>query len=293
MLGPRQLQDLLSLLDGLSLGGAKTDPGLLADCWRAAAAVYREFAVTEAGAADDAQIEPLPRTMRAHVAKLIETPALRATFGTVPIAFGMVALETLIVSQYTLTRSVVERLCGVPAVGRGQRMLAAMCLPLEQSRSDFGLVFQDGSEFVFASDAHDMRFLAARVLPAEAVTAAAMPGHAQAVLALGVGFSSNVLDVVRFNNRMVLNNGHHRAFALRRMGFTHVPCLIQACANEEELSLAASAEIQNNSDLYFEAPRPPLLRDFDHPVLARSFQVPRLRRLVRLKIEVESQLVAL
>ena len=231
--------------------------------------------------------------MQTHVAALAALPAVRATFDSVPIAFGMVALGSLVVSQYTLTCSKVDALCQNRLTTRQPRAIAALCLPLAPGTAQFALVSQDSREFVFASDAHDMRFLAAQVHAAAAPITAAMPGHAQALLALGVGFSTNVLDVIRFKNRTVLNNGHHRAYALHRMGITHVPCLIQACGDEAELALAASEEIQRNSDLYFDAARPPLLRDFDNPLLTRRFAVPRLRRLLRLTFEVESQLLAL
>ena len=107
-----------------------------------------------------------------------------------------------------------------------------------------------------------------------------------------MGASCNLIDVVRWGDRLVLNNGHHRAHALRAQGLTHVPALIQVCGTSDELALAASAEIVDNSDLYFELPRPPLLRDFDNPALTHNLTTPRLQRQLRLSFKVESRLVA-
>ena len=90
----------------------------------------------------------------------------------------------------------------------------------------------------------------------------------------------------------MLNDGHHRAYALRAMGLTHVPCVIQVCSSYEEVRLAATPEIHDNSDLYFESPRPPLLRDFDRPDLACRLTTERLRRQVNLRFKVESRQLA-
>ena len=132
-----------------------------------------------------------------------------------------------------------------------------------------------------------MRFLDAQVIEPVSVQQAPVMGHPQAVVALSVGFSANLLNTVRYNGRIALNNGHHRALALRAMGMTHAPCLIQPCASMEDLQQAASSEILNNADLYFDAPRPPLLRDFDNPLLTHSFAAPRMRRVVTIKLDVQ------
>ena len=138
-----------------------------------------------------------------------------------------------------------------------------------------------------------MRFLGATLVDPAAIKGLSVQGHARAVIALSVGFSSNVLNVIRLGNRVVLNNGHHRAYALRAMGLTHVPCVIQVCASHEELREAASSEICDNSDLYYEAPRPPLLRDFDRPDLTRAFTTARLQRQVSVQFKSESRQLAI
>jgi hypothetical protein len=292
LMGPRQLSSHLRYVEELALAGPAADPSAVAQFWRDAREVYRQLEVAEAGAADEPDVRPLPRALAAHQARLQASPALRHTFNTVPVAFGMVELDKLVISQYNVTRAIVEGLRasfdGRPTAPR----LAALCLPLDTGAAGFRLAYRDEREFVFVSDAHDMRFLGASVLRGAELAAMAVQGHPQAAVALGLGFSANVLNAIRLGNRLVLNNGHHRAFALRAMGVTHVPCLIQVCASHAELSEAASSEICDNSDLYFESPRPPLLRDFDRPALVRTVHTPRLRRQVRVSFKVDSQLIA-
>lgn len=115
-----------------------------------------------------------------------------------------------------------------------------------------------------------------------------MSGHPQAVVALSVGFTTNVLNVIRFGSRIVLNNGYHRAFALRQLGVTHAPCLIQVCGHWEDVGLAGSSEMYENGPVYFSSARPPLLRDYANPALVQTFPTKRLRKEIRLTYEVDS-----
>jgi hypothetical protein len=293
LMGPRHLRTHLQFIEESIVAGVLPTLAELADFWRTATAVYRELEVSEPGAADDPGIGPLPRSIEAHVAKLLQQPVFRQTFDTVPVAFGMVELDKMIVSQYSLTRSVLERLRARHASRPTPKQLAEICLPLAPRDDECRLASRDDGEFVFVSGAHDMRFLGATLIDPAGIEGLTVQGHARAVVALSVGFSTNVLNVIRLGNRVVLNNGHHRAYALRAMGLTHVPCVIQVCASHEELREAASREICDNSDLYYESPRPPLLRDFDRPDLACALKSARLQRQVRVRFKFESRQLAI
>jgi hypothetical protein len=287
------LSSHLRFVEDLAMAGGRPDLPEAAALWRQAQDIYRRLEVSEAGAADDPHVKVLPKTLSRHQARLEALPALRHTFNTVPVAFGMVEIDKLVVSQYTITQAIVERLRRSFSATPSPRQLAGLCLPLAPGDGAFSLAYQDESEFVFVSDAHDMRYLAATLLDPADLGGLPVPGHPRAALALSVGFSSNVMNVVRLGNRVVLNNGHHRALALRALGVRHLPCIIQVCSSFAELREAAPAEIFDNSDLYFESPRPPLLRDYDHPGLVQRLHAPRLRRQLRLTVKVESRLMAI
>lgn len=293
LLGPQPLQNLLDQVAALGLGRPAIGREALSLRWRQAAAICERLAVTEAGAADGAEILPLPKAMAGHLARLVELPGVRHTFDTVPVAFGMVELDKLVISQYSMTQAVVDRIIADHPLPLSPRRLAELCLPLKPPSARFRLAEQSGHAFSFVADAHDMRFLDAQVLDPVDVRQEGVMGHPQAVVALSVGFSANLLNGVRYNGRVAINNGHHRALALRRMGFTHAPCLIQPCASMDDLGQAATRELCDNHELYFQAPRPPLLRDFDHPKLTLTLKAPRLQRVVTLRVEVERRLMAL
>ncbi|MFP8781111.1 hypothetical protein [Hydrogenophaga sp. RWCD_12] len=293
LLGAQPLSDLLNLASSLEGLGRPPSRARLSDRWRSASREYQRMAVSEAGAADRADIRPLPKAMNRHLAQLVELPGVRRTFDTVPVAFGLVELDKLVVSQHSMTQAVVERIITNHPLPLSPKALAELCLPLKPPAASFRLASRSGREFTFVADAHDMRFLDAQVLDPVDVRQAEVMGHPQAVVALSVGFSANLLNGVRYNGRVAINNGHHRALALRKMGFTHAPCLIQPCASEDDLGQAATRELCDNVDLYFHAPRPPLLRDFDNPKLTLSVQAPRMRRVLTLRIDVQRQLMAL
>jgi hypothetical protein len=291
LMGPHQLDALLDFLcEGSGVHAATR--AQVADCWRGAADVYRKLETTEAGAADDPEMRPMPKSLEAHVQALSASASIRATFDTVPVAFVLVPLEKLVVSQYALTRSIVDGILRSHRTPIRPLQAARLCLPLSNAHGAFALRYRDEDEFVFESAGHDMRFLGSRVIEPTQVAGLDLHGHAAAIVALGVGYSTNALNVIRWRNRLVLNNGHHRVYAMRALGATHVPCIVQACSSFEEVQQAATSEIVDRSDLYFESARPPLLRDFDNPLLAHRFPMPRLRREVRVRIDIKSRLVA-
>lgn len=292
-MGPRHLEAFLEQVAAVDGVGMSTDRAAMADIWRGAQQVYEQLNRSEAGAADQPDIRSLPKTMARHIERLVEMPGVQSTFDTVPVAFGLVELDKLVISQYSMTQAVVDRIRADNPMPVGPKRLAELCLPLNPPPARFRLAGRNNREFTFVADAHDMRFLDAQVLHPTEVQQAPVMGHAQAVVALSVGFSANLLNAVRYNGRVALNNGHHRALALRGMGFTHAPCLIQPCASMEDLGQAATSDICQHADLYFDAPRPPLLRDFDNPMLTHTVRAPRMQRVVTLRVDVQRRLLAL
>lgn len=288
LMGVTRMADFIDFVRERAIGGREMDRGDLADMWREASVVFQELQTAEAGAADKPQILPLSAPLQAHVNKLVQLDSFRQTFSSVPVAFGMVELDKLVVCQQHIGRASVDRMVNGLPRPLADADLAAVCLPLTAGDASFKVAHQGGERFVFVSDTHDTRFLGAQLVNPADIKGLQVHGHAQAVLALSVGFTTNVLNVVRYGPRVVLNNGYHRALALRELGVTHAPCLIQVCAHWEDVGLAGSSEMYDNGPVYFSAARPPLLRDFANSQLTRSFAARRLTREIRLTYEVDS-----
>lgn len=288
LMGATRLADFIDFVRERAVNGRTLDKAELADDWRDASDVYDELETSEAGAADKPEVLPLPPQLQAHVDELTRLPNFQSTFSSVPVAFGMVALDKLVAYQHHLTLSSVRKMLAQVPQPVDDETLAGLCLPLTAADASFRLAHDDGQKFVFVSDTHDTRFLGARLVQPADIQGFAVNGHAQAVIALSVGFTTNVLNVVRYGGRMVLNNGYHRAWALLQMGVTHAPCLIQVCAHWEDVGLVGNREIYENGPVYFSSARPPMLRDFGNPALTRVFPARRLRREIRISYEVDS-----
>ena len=218
LMGATRLADFISFVRERTVGGRGLDRAELADRWRDASDVYDELEGAEAGAADKPQALPLSASLQAHVDELVQLPSFQSTFSSVPVAFGMVELDKLVAYQHHLMLSSVDKMLAEVARPVSDETLAGLCLPLTAADASFKLAHEGGEKFVFVSDTHDTRFLGARLVQPSDIKGFAVNGHAQAVIALGVGFTTNVLNVVRYGGRMVLNNGYHRAWALRQSG---------------------------------------------------------------------------
>lgn len=287
LMGASGLSEFISFVRKQSVGGRAIEEMQAADMWRNAAKIYHAFQQTEAGAADNPEVLPMPASYNAHINKLTNHANFVQTFSSVPICFGMVALDKLVMSQFSITQSTVNNLADYLGAKPASAKLAQLCLPMKPTLASFELLKEGGGGYVFQSDSHDFRFLGAKLLDPELLKDFNHLGYPSAVLALAVGFSSNVLNAVRYNNRIILNNGYHRVFAMRSLGITHAPCVIQVCSHIEELGIAGAAEISDNSDLYFKAPRPPMLKDYFNKALTANFITHAQCRQIQLKYVVE------
>jgi hypothetical protein len=112
-------------------------------------------------------------------------------------------------------------------------------------------------------------------------------GAAAAVIGVVVGYGANYLSAVSIEDRLVLVNGSHRAYALRSAGVTHAPCLIQTLTRRDELDVVGVQELNEKPDAFLADPRPPLLKDYFDPQLRMIVHVPSKNRQVRVVLQSE------
>jgi hypothetical protein len=292
MLAPGQLSRLLRWMEQLP-GTPALRPMEMADAWRAAGPRWERLAKDEAGRADEPVVLPMPTAAQAHVNALIASTAVQRTFDVVPVAFGMVPLDQLMVSQYTLTGATVDALSTDTAPPADT--LAPLCLPLQGGEAGAGmrLVHRGPREMVFVSDTHDMRMLESRCFEGAELPELPVRGHPEAMVGLFVGLSTNLVNVLLHRRRLIVNNGHHRLHALRAAGVTHAPALIQVCGSREEFDEVAPRAAREHYHPFFESPRPPMLVDFADPALTLALRTPPMRRELKVSFEWESKMVAI
>ncbi len=260
-----------------------TDPEVLTPHWKAAEAARKRLRRREAEWADFPELRPIPDELQPLLAQVKADPFFRRAFNIMPTAFAAVELDRLVVRQKTINLTQVARLKEQVGPAPSPEAVFRFCFPFDHPvvapRSGS---LPDGG-FEFLSPSNDLRFLEAVVLRPEQVADYQPFGPAAGVLALVVGYGTNYLNAIASDGRLVLHNGSHRAFALRELGVTHVPCLIQHARTDEELMRVATGGLRRRPDLYLREPRPPVFKDYFNPRLRQVVRLPRTVRHVQIR----------
>lgn len=283
--GRPPLRGYLHFMTGMAGNGAARRE--LVEQFRAAEALLETLAKEEAGWADDPPMQPLSEHLQPLVQELHDDAIFQRAFDTVPTDIAIVELDRLVVYQkhinLTYAAMLRERLSRSP---RGEALFRA-CLPVDHPHPEARWMRTHDDTWVCVSPSNDMRFLDTTFLEPGQVQGYARSGPLTGVIAAMVGFGSNFLNAFHVGNRLVLNNGSHRAYALRELGITHVPCIVQHFASREEVKAFGSYELRRRPELYVGHPRPPLLKDYFDPRLRSLTRGPRRYRQVRVTVRFE------
>lgn len=287
LLGQPDLGYFLKFLRDKVVGGAELSPKLLADEWRRANDYYYALEESEAGIADEVECRELDPSLLPLAEKVRADPRFQRAFDTLPAAFGMVELERLVVFQPNVNREFIDQSKARLGADPDLKSLFRFCLPLDRQEASVKVQRIGSRRYQVSSDSADFRFLEAALFQADQISDYKPHGRIGAVIGAVVGFGSNFLYVIRDENkRMLLNNGYHRAVALRELGITHAPCIIEEVTRRDELAVAAGSTVNNAPFFYFGKKRPPLLKDFFDPRIRKILPVRRMRRVVEVEIEV-------
>lgn len=262
------------------------DLGTLTREWRAANDRVLELEQSEAGFADGPSIQPLPDDVRLLADQVVSDPMFARAYGQLPVQIGMVELDRLVVFQKHVNLGFVEETKALLGPKPDDLAVARLAFGIDRPLPPAKRLQNANNGFTFVSPSNDLRFLEATLLPPELVGHVS-GGRPSAYLVLAVGFGSNLLNAIHVNGRLILNNGSHRAYALRDLGITHAPCVIQAVSRPEELELIGNQELSKNQERYLRAPRPSVLRDYFDPSLRKLLRVPRQNRLVRVQFGID------
>jgi hypothetical protein len=260
--------------------------GDLVEEWQAANKIVRVLEKEEAGLADNPSIEPVDPGNQ-QLLEFLNVPLVRHSFNTVPTEVAYVELDRLVVYQHHIDLTFVEQLKRELGPSPSKEDIFGVCLPCEPSLPPVKWAHTHRDTFVFVSPSDDMRFLGAMPLQPEHIKDYPPPGNLAAAIGLAVGFGSNFLNAIYAEKRLILNNGSHRAYALREMGVTHVPCIVQHVSSRDELSVLASTAITDAPNFFLQEPRPMMLKDYFDPRLRKVMSVHRRLRQVTVKFDVD------
>lgn len=288
LLGQPHLSDYLDFVATKVVGGDRIDPRGLADEWRAANDIYAELEESEAGIAETAECLPLGRKLKPLADAVAANPWFKDSFDNLPVHFMRVELDKLVVSQVHVEHSFTDALgASLPAEPDDARLFD-FCLPLERAMPPVRIQRLSGDRFLLSCPSTDFRAHRPRLLRPQELAGITSSGPTAAMIGVMVGFGSNFLSAVRSGSRLLLQNGYHRAYTLRRLGFTHAFCIVEDVTRKDELKLTADDEVAADPEFYFASKRPPLLKDFFDPRLSKRLTVMPMENLVEVEVKVRS-----
>jgi hypothetical protein len=291
LLGRPTLAKFLRFMSQQAARSVPRNDGALTDEWRAASEYIQTLEKDEAGIADHPPIGRLDARLETARNELLKDPLIVHGFNTVPTNFVMVELDRLVVYQKHIDLAHVCRVKSKLGPAPSDEDIFRLCLPAVHPQPPMKWSRVHNDTYVFMSPSNDLRFLRVMPLQAHNITQYPPPGTLAGVVGIAVGFGSNFLNAIHVDNRLILNNGSHRAYALRDLGFTHAPCIVQFVSSRDELDVVPSGDLKENPELYLRHPRPPLLKDYFNPNLRKIAPVRRRLRQVTVKFEVDEGFV--
>lgn len=287
LLGQPPLQRYLDYMEDTAISDTNVLRSELVDEWRAANDYWYELEQTESGIADQVEIRELDPGLKSCVDEVTASSRYRRGFNELPTRFAMVELEKLIVSQRHVDIHHTERLKERLTHNITAEELFWFCMPVRGDEMPVDMRRLGSKRFIVWSKSSDFRFHEAALLNPSQITGYEPFGPVGAAVGVMLGYGSNLLNVIQSDNRLLLHNGHHRAYAMLDSGVTHAPCIIRTVTRRDEFNLLASADAAADPSFFFRAARPPLLKDFFNPRVRKVVKVPQLVRLLEISIDVK------
>jgi hypothetical protein len=281
------LREYLNFMTAEPVSAEAADRAALAAEWRAAHDRHARLRRAEEDWADDVRPRPLPAGLEPLAAWVAADPIFQAAFDALPTRLALVELDRLVVCQKTIHLAQVRRLRDRLGADPPPEQVFRLCLPADHPTAGYRVARVGSDSVVFVCESDDLRFHESVVLAPSQVTGHRPFGPVAGVVGLVVGFGSGYLNVISGEGRLVLNNGYHRAYAMRELGVTHVPAVVQEVRRADEVGAAGGAAFRRNPDFYLRSPRPPVLKDYFDPELRKVVRLTPTARHVRVRFTVE------
>ena len=285
IVGRYSFQSYLRFVRTKRVEGNTLDERMLAQEWREIQQNVAEVEAAEKGAADNPHFVPLPDEMIPIAEEARQHEAIQRSFGIRAHQWWLVEIDRAIVFQPWVDLTFVREFqAGLPQpLSHEDHIRVSSGNFMTKPKVSAAQVSED--RYVFTSPSTDVRFLGASLLDPSAIQGHHPRGYATHVVAVFLGSGVNCLSALHVNNRLILLNGTHRAYALRDLGFTHVACLVTHIANDEEKNQMLPAAVKQDEARFLGAARPPLFKDYFNPAVRKIVPTVTTNTLLRLKLK--------
>lgn len=229
--------------------------------WRDAAAIFQSLTRSETGLADGVETRNIPDTARSFVQELQASQAFVGTFSNYPIVIVEAEIDKIIASQRSVHLDFVEHI-KAQLTNTAPDDIFPFCLATGEDQTSLQFARTGPNALTFSSENPGLRFLGAFEEPyhpdeMRGNHVGGQPVHAVTLL---VGYGCATVNAYRVGSRLILNNGFHRLYALRSLGFVYAPVVIQEVTHPQLELPPMIAELSR--DYLVSAPRPALMKDF-------------------------------
>jgi hypothetical protein len=290
LVGRPPFEEYLSFMSSEPIGGEEADMSSLAQEWRDANDHIKTLRDSEKEWADNPPIGAIPAQSQGLVSKVLSDPFFKKAFYAVPVELGLVELDRLVVFQKSINLAYVEQLKQKLGPKPTEEEVFRLCMPFDHSAVNHHSRRIAQNAFSFVSVSNDLRVQDFAILRPDQIPNHDSTGPVAGIVAVFVGYGPNYLSVVSAEGRLILNNASHRAYALRDLGVTHAPCVIQRVTRREDLNVVAgmNCPLAQNPDTYLKEPRPPVLKDYFDPKLRKVVRLAPKARQIRIGIGAET-----
>jgi hypothetical protein len=246
--------------------------------WEALQSRVADVLQREAGLAETISVASVPAEHQPVVDAYVSDPSFQKTFSGLPVHVAVVEIDKLVAGQRMVNLGYVERL--VERYGSSPTFEDLLEIGVSPHREMEPIQHLEvaPNTHVFSSPNSDIRFLGAfvkRHLSKEDLELAEAGGLPAAAVVAFVGYGGAPVNVLAANlpsgRRLVLNNGFHRVYALRRLGVAQIPVVIQEVRNPQLEFPPQVAQLPR--EYLLSVPRPSLMKDFFEPGFTVTLKV--------------------
>jgi hypothetical protein len=216
----------------------------------------------EVGLPEAIRITEVPVEHGARIESIHNDPLFQRTFSALPVQFAVVEIDKMIAGQRGVNLDYVDRLKASYPVKPTFEDLLDICISPTRRMDPIQHLEVAQNVHVFSSPNSDIRFLGAfvKTLQPEDLDFAVLGGIPVAAVISFVGYGGAPVNVLQAGQRVILNNGFHRVYALRSMGITDIPVVVQAVRNPQLEFPPGVAGLPR--EYLLGHPRPVVMKDF-------------------------------